>query len=218
MVENLSASQNFKLDIHKTWMTSPVIFTVLIVSLAWAFKTWIYAKLALRTSGHFPQDFYQQIKKHLLQKQFDEALKICELKLNFAASIIACGIASRKYGSKVITKAMQAEQKRTSQFLWKKLVILKNIAIISPILGLLGTLVSLFYAFKEAQAPKEIFTFLLNTFTPLLPTTLFGLLVAFITALFYISLKKHVTKSLKYIENETLNLGTFIQSETVFSA
>jgi biopolymer transport protein ExbB len=73
----------------------------------------------------------------------------------FSLKMILSGIHVRKHGLPVVVEAMKAEGKRASVRFWQKIGMLNDIAIIAPMLGLLGTVLGMFYAFYNINRSIE---------------------------------------------------------------
>lgn len=203
------------LDLVKVFKGAPIIYSVLMLLSFLAFVIWLYSFFTLKLSDMMPSSFIHQIREQLTERRFDAALITCQQDPNFSSNVIACGIAARKHGPQVMMEAMQAEGKRCSNTLWQRISILNDIAVIAPMLGLLGTVLGMFYAFYDANRSQESFTTIFDGLGIAMGTTVLGLFVAIGAMIFYTTLKYRVVKLLNCIENEALSLGSLIETDFV---
>lgn len=203
------------LDLMKVFKGAPIIYSVLILLSVIAFVTWLYSFFTLKLSDMMPSNFIHQIRSQLTDGRFDAALMTCQQDPNFSSNVIACGIAARKHGPQVMMEAMQAEGKRCSNSLWQRISILNDIAVVAPMLGLLGTVLGMFYAFYDANRTQESFSTIFDGLGIAMGTTVLGLFVAIAAMIFHTTLKYRVVKLLSCIENEALSLGSLIETELV---
>ena len=108
---------------------------------------------------------------------------------------------------------MQAEGKRCGVSLWQRISVLNDIAIIAPMLGLLGTVLGLFYAFYDVNRSADTLASIFDGLGIAVGTTVVGLVVAILAMVFYATLKLRVVRLLNTIENEAVTLGHLIDFE-----
>ncbi|MCH9631792.1 MAG: Tol-Pal system protein TolQ [Chlamydiae bacterium] len=203
------------LDLVKVFKGAPIIYSVLILLSVVAFIIWLYSFFTLKLSDMMPSNFIHQIRTQLTERRFDAALITCQQDQNFSSNVIACGIAARKHGPQVMMEAMHAEGKRCSNALWQRISILNDIAVVAPMLGLLGTVLGMFYAFYDANRSQESFSSIFDGLGVAMGTTVLGLFVAIAAMIFHTTLKYRVVRLMSCIENEALSLGSLIETELV---
>ncbi|MCB1181441.1 MAG: MotA/TolQ/ExbB proton channel family protein [Chlamydiia bacterium] len=201
------------LDLVEVFRGSPFIYTILMIISLFSLILWLYSAFTLRLSGMMPQHFLDQIRSLLLEKRYDAALVTCQNAHNFTASVIASGISSRSHGHQVMMEAIQAEGRRCGVGLWQRISLLNDVAIIAPMLGLLGTVLGLFYAFYDVNRSPDTLASIFDGLGIAVGTTVAGLVVAILAMVFYATLKLRVVRLLNTIENEALALGHLIDSE-----
>lgn len=202
-----------KLDLVKAFNGSPVIYSVLILMSMTAFVIWLYSLFTLKISDMIPTSFVHQVREQLLEKRFEAALMTCQQEESFSSNVIACGIAARRHGPQVMMEAMQAEGKRCGNSLWQRISILNDMAVIAPMLGLLGTVIGMFYAFYDVNRSQESIASIFDGLGIAMGTTVCGLVVAILAMIFHTTLKYRVVRLLNCIENEALSLGTLIEPD-----
>jgi biopolymer transport protein ExbB len=206
-------------DIIKVFQSCPVIYSLLIFLSLIAITVWVYSIITLRINDMMPEEFVNQIKELLAKKHYEEALNLCKQENNFCSSIIAAGIAARKHGPQVMIESMQSEGRRVGNSLWQRISLLNEIAVLAPMLGLLGTVLGLFFAFYDSNRTSESIAAIFDGLGIAVGTTVVGLIVALMAMLFYSTLKFRVINVLNVIENESLSLVNMIDlfSETKFN-
>lgn len=204
-----------KLDLWKAFSASPVIYSTLILMSIGATLIWLYSLFTLKISEMMPSNFMLKIREQLIEKRFESALMTCQNEPNFSSNVIACGIATRKHGPQVMMESMQAEGKRCGNSLWQRITILSDVATVAPMLGLLGTVLGMFYAFYDVNRSSDTITSIFDGLGVAMGTTVFGLFVAILSMVFHTTLKYRIVNLLGNIENEALSLGSLIDSNQV---
>jgi biopolymer transport protein ExbB len=203
--------QASSLDLIKVFQSCPIIYAVLILMSLTSFAIWLYSLITWRLSEMMPNDFVSQLRMLLVDKHFDAALALCDQNDNFVSQIIATGILSRKHGPQVMIDSMQSEGRRCGNSLWQRIILLNEIAVIAPMIGLLGTVLGLFLAFYNNKHTAESIASIFDGLGVAVGTTVVGLIVAILAMIFYTTLKFRVISLLNAIENETLSLVTIIE-------
>jgi biopolymer transport protein ExbB len=111
--------------------------------------------------------------------------------------------------------AMKSEGKRTSASLWQRLSLLNDVVLIAPMLGLLGTVIGMFYAFYDVNRSIESINALFDGLGIAVGTTVVGLIVAILAMVFYTTLKYQLVRTISRVENEALVLFPLIDSQGV---
>lgn len=209
----IEAATKGTIDLFKVFQGAPVIYILLFGMSIASFSVWIYSLLTLRLSEMMPKEFLNHVRELLAEQRFEAALASCQQDDNFCSSIIASGIGARKHGSQVMRDAMHSEGRRSGSALWQRISLLNEIAVIAPMLGLLGTVIGLFFAFYDTTRSAESIATLFDGLGIAVGTTVAGLIVALISMIFYTSLKYKLVKLLNAIENETMSLINVIEMD-----
>lgn len=206
----LLANELTRLDLYQVYRASPLIYSILAILSLISFVIWFYSILTLRQASIIPGDFIHHIRGLLLEKKFDAALVSCQKAKHFSGSVLATGLMARAHGHQVMVEAMKSEGKRCGISLWQRISLINDVAVIAPMLGLLGTVVGLFYAFYDVNRSADTLASIFDGLGIAVGTTVAGLIVAISAMIFYATLKLRFVRLLNVLENETLALGNLI--------
>ncbi len=201
------------LDLIKVFKSCPIIYTLLILMSLASMTIWTYSMITLRLSNMMPNDFIAQLRKLFLEKQYDTALSACEQQNSFAASLLSTALLSRKHGPQVMMESIKSEGRRAANSLWQRLSLLNEISVIAPMLGLLGTVVGLFFAFYDSSRSLDSITSVFDGLGIAIGTTVVGLVVSILSMIFYTTLKFRMIGLITTIENESLDMVRLIEIE-----
>ncbi|HEY4831010.1 MAG TPA: MotA/TolQ/ExbB proton channel family protein [Waddliaceae bacterium] len=206
------ASEMTRLDLYQVYKASPLIYSILFALSLFAFVVWFYSFFTVRIATLIPSDFTQHIRGLLIEGKYDAALVSCQKTKHLTGNVLASGLLAREHGHQVMIAAMQTEGKRCGVTLWQRISLINDVAIIAPMLGLLGTVLGLFYAFYDVNRSSDTLASIFDGLGIAVGTTVAGLIVAILAMMFYATLKFRVIRLLTTLENETLALGNLIQA------
>ncbi len=201
------------IDLGQVFAGSPTIYTVLFCLSIASIAIWGYALLSLRTPQLIPAEPIKEIREKLKNKNYDEALLICEKNPSILFQMMSTGILVRKQGQKTMLELMTLEGRRVSNKLWQKIALLNDIAVIAPMLGLLGTVLGMFYAFYDLNRSMESISALFDGLGISVGTTVGGLVVAILALAFHAITKYRLTRQLSVIESEAHSLANLIDTQ-----
>lgn len=206
-----SKTHNF--DFRKVYGSSPVIYTILLLMSSSAGVVWLYTQASFRRKQLMPSLFIEELQGCLKEKNFDSALSLCRQESNLLASIMTVGLTSRCFGSQIMMDSMKSEAKRLAASYWQRLSILNDIAIVAPMLGLLGTVMGMFYAFYDVNRSMESMNAVFDGLGVSVGTTVVGLIVAIFSMTLAATLKYRLIKNFSRIENEAFALSVCLETE-----
>jgi biopolymer transport protein ExbB len=206
------AQQPVHLDLFEVFRAAPFIYLILFTLSLFSLTIWIYSLSTLKISKMMPLPFIRRVKKKLAEKDYEEALEFCQAQSHCTGSILASALQSRFHGHQVMIEAMQTEGKRFGVSLWQRISLINDVAIIAPMLGLLGTVLGLFHAFYDVNRSPDTLASIFDGLGIAVGTTVAGLIVAICAMVFYATLKYRVIQLLNHIENETIALGKLIET------
>jgi biopolymer transport protein ExbB len=201
-------------DIIQVFKSCPAIYSLLFIISIVSLSIWLYSMITLRSSVMMPRQFINNLIELFHEKRYEAALAFCQQEHNYTAPIIAAGLIVRKHGPLVMMEAISAEGKRAALTLWQRLSLLNEIAIIAPMIGLLGTVIGLFFAFYDSSQSAESIASIFDGLGIAVGTTVVGLIVAILAMLFYTTLKFRIIILLNSIENEILILTHQVETDS----
>ena len=180
----------------------PTMYAILVLSilgLAWFIHCLIY----LRPSRLVSESFTRQVVSLLGNGDFGEAQKVCEKDHSLLSRVVMAGIKRSGESPQKITEAIEAAGSREAATLFQKVSYLSNVGMISPMLGLFGTvlgMIMVFDQFAQAEGPRQIM--LARGVSLALYTTAFGLIVGIPAMCAYYYLRGRVIRIVVDIEEE----------------
>ena len=209
-----TASSAIQINLNQVFSGSPVIYSLLLLLSLAAVSIWLYVSMSFRVLASTAKSMTAQLKNHLGSNQFSDALNLCQKNNNFFSRMISSGILSRAHGLHVITEAMKAEGKRSTIGYWQKVALLNDIAILAPMIGLLGTVLGMFYAFYDLNRSMESISNLFDGLGVSVGTTVAGLGVAILAMILATLCKYRLTRLLNSVENDAYALATLIDQRS----
>jgi len=203
------------IDLKKVFTAAPIIYSVLFLLSIASMVIWLYSLATIRSKDILPRDLVSTLKDRLRNRKFQDAAALCQTKPTLLSAIVSAGLTTRQLGAPVMIDAMKSEGKRVATAFWQRLSLLNDIVVIAPMLGLLGTVIGMFYAFYDINRSAESINALFDGLGVAVGTTVAGLIVAIIAMMFYTTLKYRIVKMLAEVENEALALSTLIDAEEV---
>jgi biopolymer transport protein ExbB len=205
----LSSPTNFstkeiKIDIKEVFQASPTIYTLLLCLSSLAVMIYLYAYFSSRSKQLMPSYDISLLRQAISEKKLSLALELCETKPTVFSKMIRAGIENRPFGHQIMIDSIKETGKRETATLWQKVSLLNDIAIIAPMLGLLGTVSGMFYAFYDLGRSLESLGSLFDGLGVSVGTTLAGLIVAILAMILCTLLKYRLTKSCNGVEQTVL--------------
>ena len=191
------------------WIMLPIVVCSIIAVAIVAERLW-----TLRPSRISPPHLLGQVWRWVQDKQMDQN-KFQELRLGSPlGQILAAGLSNSRYGREIMKESIQEAGVKVVSELERYLTPLGTIAAITPLLGLLGTvlgMIEIFSAFMGsgmANAPQ-----LAGGIAKALVTTAAGLFVAIPTLFFHRFLQRRVDQLVVNMEQEAIKLVEVVQGD-----
>ena len=108
----------------------------------------VYDFMVIKVELLVPAEFTEDLVRKLEAYQLQEARSMCEKKSNIMAAIALTGLDRRTKGKLVMREAMENTAHKEVGKLWQSITYLGDIAVIAPLLGLLGTVLGMIQAFN----------------------------------------------------------------------
>lgn len=206
-------SKMMVIDFKQAFSGAPLIYMLLFGMSTFALCLWFYCLSSLRNSTKVSPSLVDTLRSQVTLHNFDEALGICKQEKTLFCHLVATGIHSRRYGFPVMVEIMKAEGKRATATFWQRINLLNDIAIIAPMLGLLGTVFGMFYAFYDVNRSIESVSMLFDGLGVSVGTTVVGLIVAILALILHSSAKYRLVKTLVLVESETHQIASLIDAQ-----
>jgi biopolymer transport protein ExbB/TolQ len=171
-----------KIDLYQVFSSAPIIYSILCFLSISAVMLWLYAFLISRTSVLMPKS-----------------------RPSLFSKMLQVGIEHRHLGYQTMLEIMKAEGKRHAAPFWQKVALLNDIAIIAPMIGLLGTVTGMFYAFYDLNRSMETIGALFDGLGISVGTTVAGLIVSIFAMIFYTLLKYRLIRQMHRVETEVFS-------------
>ncbi len=158
-----------------------------------------------------PPDFIENLLFLLEKKEHEKAVSICRTQENMISAIALKGLQKMSKGKSVIEEAVQYEGRARLEQLWQNLTYLGDIAVIAPLLGLLGTILGIIEAFGYFKASSIAPGVLTGGLAKAMVNTVFGLIIAVPSLCFYAYFRgrlSHITTNAERAASEIVHAMT----------
>ncbi len=142
-----------------------------------------------------PPDVVAELEALVDEGQYDDALALAQANPNFFTNIIGAALVKANEGYEEMTKAMEEAGEEESLKLQQKISYLNLIGMVTPMLGLLGTVLGMIGAFsviEQLKSPSP--AMLAKGIYEALVTTCMGLIVAIPALSVYFFFKNKITR------------------------
>ncbi len=176
------------------WVIAGLGFIALVMAL--------FLLLTVSAAREAPRSLYKRAMAQLSDGDLRSAQQMCDRRDELLARVLSAGLRMAGRERYVIQEAMESEGERGATALWQRIAYLQNIAQLTPLLGLLGTVWGMMQAFgaiafDEAQVKGINMAYSVST---AMVTTAAGLAVAIPILAVYYFLRGRVTKIIALIE------------------
>lgn len=199
-------------DLMEVFSGSPTIYTVLLSLSVASLGVLLYTFSLLRSSNLLSAQEFSEIQQKLKEKEYNQALALCQERKTLLSKMIASGIEARIYGREHVLESIRLEGKRAASTIWQKISLLSDIAMIAPMLGLLGTVMGMFYAFYDLNRSMESISALFDGLGISVGTTVAGLVVAILAMIFHSMTKYRLGKQFSLVESHAEALANCIET------
>jgi len=206
-------TDTLQISFQQVFSNSPFIYSLLLGMSFTSIAICLYIILRVREQTAVCHKFSKEIRHKFLENNFKDASTLCSTHQNWLSKIVLSGLSCKKYGLNAVLENMKSEGKRATISSWQQLGILQDIAIISPMLGLLGTVIGLFYAFYDLNRSFDSISHLLDGLGISVGTTVAGICVAILSMILHSMTKFRLVRSLAKIEVEASSLAYLIDED-----
>ena len=189
--QGATTAQSHSYDMLDILQKGGVVMYVLLALSFCAFCLIFYYLLSLRTSVIAPREFIIKAEHAIHQKDFEMLAKLCDIFLR------------SKNNYQMIKSAIEDEGNRQAGLLWHRIQALQDIAVIAPMVGLLGTVIGMIKSFMglnaEVATPRP--TVIASGVSMALTTTAAGLIIGIFAMIVYSLFRAKINKILTVLEN-----------------
>lgn len=186
-----------------------VLWLALGASSVAAFALIIDSFVTVKEKKIAPDDLVVMVDEAIKQGDIMKALKHCEARPTPLSSILMAGFSNVEAGYDVIQDVVGVAADMENEKLMQRVAYLNVCANVAPMLGLLGTVQGMIYAFMTlaiAEAGAAQTSLLAKNIGQALWTTAAGLIVAIPAITFYTYFKNRATTIILSMETKTLDL------------
>ncbi len=167
----------------------PLMYVLFALSIAMVAMITYYF-LAFSPGNIMPPAFLKRVQQTIRERKVDEAKMYCAQNRNAVSHIIRSGLDAVDKGPEGVFDAMNSEGGRRAASLWQKISFLSDVAVISPMVGLLGTVIGMFQAFMSVStsgitAGKINPAYLTSGVAQAVITTIAGLIIGILATMAY---------------------------------
>ena len=150
------------------------------------------------------------IKENLINKDLKKVEELCRLWFRAPLFLMIAKIIESKQSLIMMEKKIQRDIQEHYDNMEKRLSALSTIASVSPLLGLLGTVLGMIDAFFSITTSSEVTANLANGISNALITTALGLGVAIPSIIFYNLFLGKINSVVSYLERETQEILDYL--------
>lgn len=166
----------------------------------------VFFVLSFRSNVLVPKDFFREADQAAEEGNLAALEAVCEADSSAASSIVTAATqqmrAGKRFDYMAVRDAVEDEGGRQATVLWQRLQYLMDVAVVSPMVGLLGTVLGILEAFAGmkmelgAVRPET----LSQGVAKALITTAGGLIVGIAAMILYAIFRGHVNRLIAYME------------------
>jgi biopolymer transport protein ExbB/TolQ len=198
------------INLKNAFNASPIIYSVLLGLSVASLSIAISAFFEINKKLSIPTHSLEKAKEKLISCRYDEAVDCLDQKTEAIAAMVICAIQSRKLGLMAVKEAVKNAGRRQTLASWQKLSLLSDIALLSPMIGLLGTVLGMFYAFYDVNRSIESLASLFDGLGVSVGTTVAGLFVALASMVFQTLLKHKLISGSHKVEVACETVSNYI--------
>ena len=187
----------------------PVVIFLLLTSIAAAALV-IYHFKHVTVEKLTPRDFTENILFLLEKKEYQKATSLCKQQDNLVSAVALKGLSKMSLGKGAVESAVQYEGKSRIERIWQTLTYLGDIAVVAPMLGLLGTILGMIDAFNFFKAGTIHPGLLTQGLAKAMINTALGLVVAVPCLIFYSYFRGKISAITSYAETAASEIAQAI--------
>ncbi len=167
----------------------------------------IYHFMYIKPEKLIPQDMTENLLSLIERKEYEKAKSVCRQQENLVSAIALKGLEKQPKGPTVVEEALQYEGRIRVESLWQNLTYLGDIAVIAPMVGLIGTIMGMIDSFNSFQAATLNPTVLTQGLAKAMINTAVGLVIAVPALVFYSYFRGRISRVTSQAEAVTAELA-----------
>ena len=173
---------------------------------------WWIRSVKLKRAAKGTPTFLQKIRDHVVEGDLDNARQLCEMSSSPAARVVEAGLSRVGGNMTEVRNAMEAVAAIEKETMEKGERWLRMIAVISPLLGLGGTLVGIIDRLRDLgnDAGMVDTSMVCGALAPTIVTTVAGLVTGIIALFAYACLDSYVAASKRKIEEAAVEFTNLL--------
>lgn len=166
----------------------------------------IYFLVVLRKKQIVPQPLYRELKEKLQSGNLEDARRLCSFRGGALSAVMLTALDHLKNipdaDAMLLREVVEAEGSRQSESLEGQPQLLMDIAVVAPMIGLLGTVFGMMLAFNAVSDQIAVVrpTALVGGVNKAMITTAFGLVVGIPAMMFYAYFRRRASKLVSTLE------------------
>ena len=158
----------------------------LFVLLVWGLAIIVYKSMTLRRDSIISPGVVQAVEKLVIEKKIPEATAYCKQNAVPMTRVLLAGIINYQKSESELKETLEEAGRQEMPSIRSHLTALGTIASVSPLLGLLGTVIGMISVFTTLSQETAVnATMLAGGISEALVTTAFGMVIAVPTLAFY---------------------------------
>jgi biopolymer transport protein ExbB len=183
----------FEIVFSGGWVGITIMVLIILCSIA-ALALAVEQLLTLRASVLMPPGLRERVQQQLVAGNLKGAFQACEAQSSFMSFVLRASLSEAESGWSAVEKALEDSTAEQTARLMRRVEYLAVIGSIAPMLGLLGTVVGLTFAFHEVASTQGVARAadLADGIYHALVSTVGGLIVAIPSMAMYAALRNRV--------------------------
>lgn len=178
--------------------------------LAWC----IHLFLLLRPSELMPREFVEEVTLRIRRGELESASRLCEREEAAFARVIGPGLKKALDFPHQVREAIEAAGAREAAHLNQKISYLSNIGVVSPMLGLLGTIIGMIRAFEAIAEQGSRYVYLAAAIYQAMITTYAGLMVGIPAMILFFYFRGRVLRLVMAMEEQAERVAESVDAAT----
>jgi biopolymer transport protein ExbB len=201
-------------SVWQLFMTSRIINGLIALLSVISLLLFLYFITTISAAAMAPTVFVDDVNKLVRDQKFEQVADLCRANPEvFIATIVQRCAENADKEHAVIMNMIDSEGRRSADLIWNRISYLADVSNVAPMLGLLGTVIGMINAFFSLRHGSDSINsgLLSDGVAQAMATTMFGLIVAITSLLFYTLVKSRLTRALAGAEHVVHSISDHIK-------